>query len=88
MNPAAGPASHWRVTLTDGLVVDVWADSVEGLCGSEDQRDYHFGNLMDNALDKQSGFEIAGRTPANPGRVLVTVARFPRGSVTRIETAR
>lgn len=87
MNLAAGPPSHWRVTLTDGFVVDVWADSVEGPSGPEDQRDYHFANLMDIAPDKQSGFEIVGRTPATADRVLVTVARFPRGSVARIQTA-
>lgn len=84
---AAGPPSHWRITLTDGSVVDVWAESVEGLSGPEDQRDYHFGNLMDIAPDKQSGFEIAARTPETPDRVLVTVARFPRGCVKRLEMA-
>jgi hypothetical protein len=68
-------------------VVDIWADSVEGLSGPEDQRDYHFGNLMEIAPDKQSGFEIAARTPERPGRVLVTVARFPRASVTRVRMA-
>jgi hypothetical protein len=87
VNLAAGPPSHWRVTLIDGLVVDVWADSVQG-SRPEDQGDYHFGNLMDISPDEQSSFEIVGRAPAAPDRVLVTVARFPRRSVTRIDMAR
>jgi hypothetical protein len=52
MNLAAGLPSHWLVTLTDGRVVDVWADSVEGLAGPDDRRDYQFGNLMDIAPDE------------------------------------
>jgi hypothetical protein len=39
--------------LADGSTVDVWADSVQGLSGPEDQRHYHFGNLMDIAPDEQ-----------------------------------
>jgi len=87
MNLAAGPPSHWQVTLADGHVVDVWADSVEGLAGPDDRRDYHFGNLMDIAPAEQGGFEITGRTPAKPNRVLVTVARFPRMCVARVDMA-
>lgn len=75
------------MTLTDGFVVDVWADSVQGPSGADDQRDYHFGNLMDVPPDEHGHFEIVGRTPATPSRVLVTVARFPRRSVAHVETA-
>ena len=87
VNLAAGPPGHWLVTLADGLVVDVWADSVQGLAGPEDQRDYRFCNLMDVPPDRQGEFEIVGRTPTNPRRVIVTVARFPRTSVLRIDMA-
>jgi hypothetical protein len=87
MNLAAGPPSHWLVTLTNGLIVDVWADSVEGLAGPEDQRDYRFCNLMDVPPDVQGDFEVIGQTPSNPSRVIVTVALFPRRSVTRIDMA-
>jgi hypothetical protein len=83
----AGEPEHWLVTLADGSVVDVWADSVEGLAGPEDQRDYLFGNLMDIAPADQQAFEVTARTPANPSRVVVTVARFPRPSVRRVTTA-
>jgi hypothetical protein len=71
-------------TLTDGSVVDVWVDSVEGLAGPEDQRDLSFGNLMDIAPADQDAFDVTATTPADPGRVVVTVARFPRSSVFHI----
>ncbi|HEY4854135.1 MAG TPA: hypothetical protein VII22_25390 [Streptosporangiaceae bacterium] len=87
MNLVAGPPGHWLVTLADGAVVDVWADSVEGLTGPQDQRDYSFGNLMDIHPDDQNGFDITARTPADPRRVVVTVARFPRSAVVRIISA-
>jgi len=34
-----------------------------------------------------AGFEIVGKTPTNPSRVLVTVARFPRSSVKQLDMA-
>ena len=79
-----GRPVNWLVTLADGSVVDVWADSVEGLSGTEDQRDYMFGNLMDIAPADQHDFDITATTPANPSRVVVAVARFPRSSVRHI----
>jgi hypothetical protein len=87
MNLAAGPPSHWLITLMDGLIVDVWADSAEGLAGPEDQRDYRFCNLMDVSPDVQEDLDVVGRAPSNPSRVIVTVARFPRGSVARVDMA-
>ncbi|HET9975201.1 MAG TPA: hypothetical protein VFQ68_43705 [Streptosporangiaceae bacterium] len=80
MELAAGPPQHWLVTMADGAVVDVWADSAEGLSGPEDRRDYLFSNLMDIAPAGQCAFDITSTTPASPSRVLVTVARFPRSS--------
>jgi hypothetical protein len=69
------------VTLVDGSVVEVWADAVQGASGSDDQRDYLFGTLMDIDQTDQPGFEITARTPSNPRRVEVGVARFPRSAV-------
>jgi hypothetical protein len=46
------------VTLTDGAGVDVWADSVEGLAGAADQRDYRCCALMDISPEDQSGFDV------------------------------
>ena len=70
--------------MADDSVVDIWADSVEGSGGPEDQRDYLFGNLMDIAPADQRAFDITATTPANPRRVVVTVARFPRSSVRHV----
>jgi hypothetical protein len=83
----AGHPSRWLVTLTDGSVVDVWAHSVEGLAGPEDQRDYRFCVLMDISPQDQPGFDVVARAPADPNRVDVTVARFPRLSVAGILSA-
>ena len=76
-----GPLECWLVTLTDGLMVDVWAYSVEGTARPEDQRDYRFCNLMDVPPAMQAEFEVVSWTPANPGRAILTVARLPRSSV-------
>jgi hypothetical protein len=46
-----------------------------------------FGNLMDIRPEDQKGFDVTARTPANPSRVMVTVARFPRASVVRVARA-
>jgi hypothetical protein len=85
---ASGPPTRWIVTLNDGSAVDVWADSVEGLSGPEDDRDYTFGSLMDIDEAEQSGFEILARTPSNPRRVEVAVARFPRAVVRAVGSDR
>jgi hypothetical protein len=81
MQLAAGPPTHWVVTLTDGAQVDIWADAVTGLSGPEDTRDYTFGVLMDIDPGLQDQFDVTARTPSNPRRVEVCVARFPRSSV-------
>ena len=68
MNLAAGPPSQWLVTLHDGSVIEVWADSVEGLAGPEDQRDYLFGNLMDiRPEDQKASTSRPERPPTQAG---------------------
>jgi hypothetical protein len=84
MQHVAGPPNHWRVRLNDGSVVDVWADSLTGTSEPEGERDYDFGCLMDIDPDLQDEFEITARTPANPRRVEVLVAHFPRRSVREV----
>jgi hypothetical protein len=69
------------VTLLDGSVVDVYADSVTGLSGPDDTRDYVFDTLMDVSPELQVEFEVTARTPSDPQRVEVMVARFPRATV-------
>jgi hypothetical protein len=87
MKFAAGPPSRWLVILSDGEAVDVWANSVAGLSGPDDTRDYLFECLMDIDPELQGEFEIGGRTPTNDHRVLVAVARFPRASVREITSS-
>lgn len=84
MQFAAGPPSRWVVHLKGGGEAVVWADSAEGLSGEDDLRDYAFYSLMDIDPADQVFFEVAGRTPSNPRRVLVTVAYFPRETVERV----
>lgn len=75
------PPVRWVVTLNDGSEVEIWAHAVEGLSATDDNRDYVFGVLMDVEPDLQGEFEVTARTPSNPSRVEVAVARFPRSSV-------
>lgn len=87
MSLAAGPPAHWIVILADDSRVDVWADTMTGLSGPEDQRDYEFGVLMDIEPALQVEFDVTARTPSNPSRVEVCVARFPRSSVKDVHSA-
>jgi hypothetical protein len=84
MELVAGPPSRWCVVLNDGSTVDVWAYAATGLSGPDDDRDYVFGVLMDVDVDMQGSFEVTAKTPSNPRRVQVTVARFPRESVREV----
>ena len=82
MELAAGPPTHWIVTLTDGTEVDVWADAVTGLTEKTvDQEHIVFGVLMDIAVGLQDQFEVTARTVKPGPRVEVAVARFPRDCV-------
>jgi hypothetical protein len=82
-----GPPTHWVVVLTDGSCMDLWADSATGLSGPEDRRDYVFGCLMDIEPDLQDQFEVTARTPSNPRRVEVEVARFSRTAVLDVRSS-
>lgn len=67
------------MTLLDGSVVDVYADSVTGLSSPDDTRDYVFGTLMDVSPELQVEFEVTARTPSDPQHV--EVMGFPRATV-------
>jgi hypothetical protein len=64
--------------------VEVWADTVTGLSGPEDDGDYTFGVLMEVEPEAQAAFEVTARTPTDPQRVEVAVARFPRTSAREV----
>jgi hypothetical protein len=42
---------------------------------------------MDISPLDRPGFDVVARTPGNPGRVVVTVALFPRSSVASVSSA-
>ena len=86
MEHVGGPPTRWRVWLHDGSEVDVWADAVTGCAGPDDDSDYVFGVLMDMDLDQQVLVEVTARTPSNPRRVEVAVARFPRQAVAKVRS--
>jgi hypothetical protein len=49
MELAAGPPSHWIVTLVGGSQVDVWAAAVTGLTEKTAHHEHVlFGTLMDD----------------------------------------
>ena len=73
--------THWTVSSVDSSVIDVSADFVTGLSGDEDVRDDIFSVFMDVLPDLQDQFDVTGRTPSNPERVIVAVARLPRAAV-------
>jgi hypothetical protein len=87
MELAAGPPSHWVVTLAGGPQVDVWADTVTGLTEKTAHHEHIvFGILMDVDLDLQSQFEVTARGLVPGRRVEVAVARFPRSCVQDVVT--
>lgn len=71
----------------DGSVVDVYADCVTGLSAPDETSDYVFGSLMDVSTEVQEEFEVAARTPSDPRRVEVMVARFPRAAVPDVRSS-
>jgi len=77
---------QWTVELHDGSLVQVWADSAEGIAGPDVVRDYRFCDLLDVPIEDQGLFDVRGRTPSNPERVIVTVAVFPRSAVRAVRS--
>ena len=71
--------SYWEITLVDGQVVEVWADAYQELAGF-----YVFGVLADVDEPMQKDLLITGRTPTDPKRVIVGLARFPVDGVRNI----
>lgn len=82
MELAAGPPTHWIITLTDGAEAHVWADAATGLSDKTlGDEEIVFGVLMDIDVHRQSEFEITARGVKPGPTVQVAVARFPRPSV-------
>jgi hypothetical protein len=74
---------RWNVHLATGPTVEVWADGYQELDGY-----YVFGVLADaDAESEIDGLDVTGRTPSNPLRVIVTLARFRVDEVAQIASA-
>lgn len=74
---------QWRVTLKDGSVVGIWADSY-----GEGDGHVTFEILAEASLEEQAdrNLTISGTTPSNPVRIMFVVARFPLAAVADIAT--
>lgn len=69
---------EWTISLVDGSTVCVWADGYETVEAHHD-----FGLLIDTEGAPLS-MPISSRTPSDPHRVVVSVARFPVAAVSKI----
>ena len=73
--------SEWLVTITDGSVIRVWADSYQVLDGH-----YDFGVLVDTGGHPPARSRITARTPGDADRVVMSVARFPTAAVADVKS--
>lgn len=73
----------WFIRLTSGAEVVVWADAY-----SREGPEYVFGSLVDATVEEQEsdGIWVTARTPANPERVEIAVARIPTAAVAAISS--
>lgn len=72
----------WLVTLHGGSVAQVWANALTQPTADEDR--YVFCVLMDASREEQWNLDITARTPSDPQRVEVCVARFPAPAVVSV----
>ncbi|MDH6706846.1 hypothetical protein P3T27_003573 [Kitasatospora sp. MAA19] len=82
MDYAAGPPLPWHVALDGGVLIELWADGY----GVEDGA-YLFSVLARATQEEQRQVDVVARTPADPQRVGVAVARFPAAAVRDVHTA-
>ncbi|WBP85835.1 hypothetical protein [Kitasatospora cathayae] len=80
MELVAAPPARWHLPLQDGALLELWADEYGVEHGA-----YEFSVLVRATEQEQA--EIVARTPADPRRVMVVVARLPTGSVQDVHTA-
>ena len=74
--------SDWNVRLHSGHTVQVWADGY-----TEEADSFVFSALVDATETEQANLDITARTPSNPERVIIVIARFPTDSVDSILSA-
>lgn len=76
MLTAVNGFEEFRVPLIGGQTMTVWADGY-----SRHPGELVFSVLADVHPDDQAALDITGRTPTNPRRVIVSVARVPTALV-------
>ena len=69
-------------SLNAGPTVEVWADGCQEIDGF-----YVFGVLVDAETDPGGNVMVTNRTPSNPARVVIALARFPIDEVADISSA-
>ncbi len=78
MKFAAGMPTRWTVVLRSGATIEVWADGFQ-----REGDHYTFVALFD--LDEEEVLPddalVMNRTPSDPRRFLLAVARIPKGAV-------
>ncbi|MGW2349030.1 hypothetical protein [Actinacidiphila glaucinigra] len=82
MEFVGGPPSRWHVELVTGQAMELWADGYSHVRG-----EYVFSNLVRLSVRDQAHADVTARTPADPERVMVAVARIAAESVTAVHTA-
>ena len=68
---------RWTVTTTSGDEISIWADGY-----STQDDDLVFGVLVRATVQEQARLPITGRTPSDPERVVIELARLSRAMVT------
>jgi hypothetical protein len=72
---------EWIVTLCDGTNLTLYADGYS-VGGGE----HIFSVLLTASASIQEGLDIVGRTPSDPERVMVALARIPSTAVTSVRS--
>ncbi|GAA2995530.1 hypothetical protein GCM10020229_05090 [Kitasatospora albolonga] len=82
MEFAAGVPSAWHVTLRSGALIELWADAY-----AMEKDAYVFSVLVRAAAAEQAELEVSARTPTDPDRIDIVVARLPRSEARQLHTA-
>jgi hypothetical protein len=72
---------RWQITLHTGQIIDVWADGYQELDGQ-----YVFGVLATSPEPPHASILVTGRTPTDPSRVIIALARIPIDTVAELHT--
>jgi len=77
---AAGTPSQWVITLKSGNTIELLADRF-----SQVDDEVRFSVLAEATNEEQAAVCVLGRTPSQPERVDILVAKIPQAEVAQIE---